>query len=77
MPPMPADLDIFRSAKLLIDQCGQDALLEAALKADELLDAGDLDGTRAHEIFDAAGWPDLDARRGPIVTEGNGTRPAE
>ena len=44
MPPMPSDLDIFRSAKLLIDQHGQDALIEAALKADELLDAGDLDG---------------------------------
>ena len=32
------------SAKLLIEQHGQDALLEAALKAGELLDAGDLDG---------------------------------
>ena len=41
---MSTDLDIFRSAKLLIDQHGQDALIEAALKADELLDAGDLDG---------------------------------
>ncbi len=41
---MPADIDIFRSAKLLIDKHGQDALLEAALKADELLDAGDIDG---------------------------------
>ena len=41
---MPTDLDIFRSAKLLIDQHGQDALIEAALKADELLDVSDLDG---------------------------------
>ncbi len=41
---MLTDLDIYRSARLLIDQHGQDALLEAALKADELLDAGDLDG---------------------------------
>ncbi len=41
---MPTDLDIYRSAQLLIDQHGQDALIEAALKADELLDAGDLDG---------------------------------
>ncbi len=40
------DLDIYRSAKLLIDQHGQDALLEAALRADELLDQGDLDGQR-------------------------------
>ncbi len=36
MPPMPTDLDIYRSAELLIDQHGQDALLEAALRADEL-----------------------------------------
>ncbi len=41
---MTSDHDIYRSAKLLIDQHGADALIEAALKADELLDAGDLDG---------------------------------
>ncbi len=42
-PPIP-DIDIYRSAKLLVEQHGVDALLEAALKADELLDAGDQDG---------------------------------
>jgi len=47
MPTMTTDLDIYRSAKLLIDQHGQDATLEAALKADELLGAGDLDGQAA------------------------------
>ena len=41
---MTTDLDIYRSAKLLIEQHGGDALIEAALKADELLDAGDCDG---------------------------------
>ncbi len=41
---MPPDLDIHRGAKLLIDQHGQDALIEAALKADALRDKGDLDG---------------------------------
>ncbi len=41
---MIPDLDIYRSAKLLIEQHGADALIEAVLKADELLDAGDLDG---------------------------------
>ncbi len=46
MPPIPTDLDIYRSAKLLLDRHGQDATHEAALKADELLDAGDLDGQR-------------------------------
>ncbi len=41
---MLTDLDIFRSAKILVEQHGADALIEAALKADELLDAGDFDG---------------------------------
>ena len=41
---MTADIDIYRSAKLLIDEHGQDAVLESAIRADELLDAGDLDG---------------------------------
>ena len=44
MPPTPSDLDIYRSAKLLIDQHGQDATHEAARRADALRDKGDLDG---------------------------------
>ncbi len=44
MPTMLTDLDIYRSAKILVEQHGADALIEAALKADELLDAGDRDG---------------------------------
>ncbi len=44
MPPMLSDLDIYRSAQLLVEQHGADPLIEAALKADELLDAGDRDG---------------------------------
>ena len=43
---MPSDLDILRSAMLLIDQHGEFASLEAAMRADELLDQGDLDGER-------------------------------
>ena len=38
------DLDIYRSAKLLIDQHGDSAAIEAAMKADAMLDKGDLDG---------------------------------
>ncbi len=38
MLPMPTDLDIYRSAKLLVEQHGQDALIEAAMKADQLLE---------------------------------------
>jgi len=44
---MLTDLDIYRSAKLLIDQHGPDTALEAARRADELRDKGDLDGQRA------------------------------
>ena len=43
---MVSDLDIYRSAKLLIDQHGEDASLEAAMRADKLLAAGDMDGKR-------------------------------
>jgi hypothetical protein len=35
------DPDIFRAAKLLIDQHGDDAALRAAQRADELLEDGD------------------------------------
>ena len=41
---MPDDLDIYRSAKLLIDQHGEDAPIFAAQQADKCLEAGDLDG---------------------------------
>ena len=41
---MTADLDIYRSAKLLIDRHGDDAVIEAAMKADKMLEQGDLDG---------------------------------
>ena len=41
---MDTNLDTFQPAKFLIEQHGADALIEAALKADELLDAGDFDG---------------------------------
>ncbi len=44
---MTSDLDIYRSAKLLVDQHGEDAALEAAMQADKLLAAGDMAGKRA------------------------------
>ncbi len=44
---MTTDIDIFRSAKALIDQHGEfEAELHAAMRADELLEAGDMDGRR-------------------------------
>jgi hypothetical protein len=41
---MIPDLDIYRSANLLVKQHGQDAPIHAAMRADEMLEAGDLDG---------------------------------
>ncbi len=38
------DLDIYRSAQVLVKQYGQDAPIEAAMRADAMLDKGDLDG---------------------------------
>ena len=43
---MIAEIDIYRSAKLLIDQHGDEASIEAALRADEFLDQGNIDGRR-------------------------------
>ena len=41
---MPDEIDIYRSAKLLIDQHGEDAPIFAAQQADRCLEGGDLDG---------------------------------
>ncbi len=41
---MIPDLDIYRSAQVLIKQHGQDAPIHAAMRADAMLDKGDLDG---------------------------------
>ena len=41
---MISDLDIWRAANLLIRQLGEDAELEAAKRADLMLERGDLDG---------------------------------
>ena len=41
---MTSDLDIYRSANELIEQHGEDAPIEAALRADELAADGDMDG---------------------------------
>ena len=41
---MTSDPDIFRAAKLVIDQHGKDAPLRAAERADELQEDGDIEG---------------------------------
>lgn len=37
-------LDIYRTAKLMIDQHGAEAKIQAAMKQDAMLERGDLDG---------------------------------
>ncbi len=43
-PVLPGDLDIYRSANELIKQYGDAADIEAAMRADERLAAGDVEG---------------------------------
>ncbi len=41
---MTPDLNIWRSANLIVKQHGEDAPIHAAMRADAMLEAGDLDG---------------------------------
>ncbi len=41
---MISELDIYRSAPVLVNQHGEDAPIHAAMRADAMLEAGDLDG---------------------------------
>ncbi len=41
---MTSDLDIYRPANALMKRHGEDAPIEAAIRADAMLEKGDLDG---------------------------------
>ncbi len=41
---MTSNLDIYRATNDLIKQHGEDAPLHAAMRADELMETGDMDG---------------------------------
>ena len=41
---MITDLDIYRSANVLVHEHGEDAALEAAQRADAMLERGDMEG---------------------------------
>ena len=41
---MTSDIDIYHSATVLIDQHGDNAAIHAAIRADQMLKQGDLDG---------------------------------
>ncbi len=53
---MTSDIDIYRSANELIKQFGDAADIEAAMRADERLAAGDMDGA-------VASWTGRSGRR--------------
>ncbi len=40
LPVMTPDLDIFRSAQVLVEHRGEDAPIHAAMRADAMLEAG-------------------------------------
>ncbi len=41
---MVDDIDVYRSAKVVIEQSGHDAPIHAAMRADAMLEKGDLGG---------------------------------
>ena len=47
VPAMTSDLDMYRAAHLLIRQHGEDAPIQAAMRADRMLEIGDLDAQAA------------------------------
>ncbi len=52
---MVEDIDIYRSANIIVMQHGKDAPIHAAMRADKFLEAGDLDGYAVwHRITAAA-----------------------
>ena len=46
---MTSDLDIYRTANVLVKHYGEDAAIEAAQRADAMLEKGSLDGNRLLE----------------------------
>ena len=41
---MTANLDIYRAANLLIERYGEDASIHASMRADAMMEKGDVDG---------------------------------
>ncbi len=56
---MTPDLDIYRSASVLVKQHGPDAPIHAGMRADAMLDKGDLDGYAVWKKIVKAGQESL------------------
>ena len=61
---MISDLDVYRAAKQLVDQHGADATILAAMRADALLEEGDIEGAAAWRAIVRA-IEELQRERGP------------
>ena len=61
---MASDLDIYRTANVLVKHYGEDAALEAARRADAMLEMGSLDGQRLLESPGAQHFAKLSRRSG-------------
>ena len=48
---MTSDIDTYRAAHLLIERHGDDTPVEAAMRADELMEAGDMDGQAVWKLI--------------------------
>jgi hypothetical protein len=44
------DIDIHRAARLMIRRYGEDAVIQAAMRGDELLTKGDKEGQHCHRV---------------------------
>ena len=65
---MTSDLDIYRSAKLLIDQHGEEAEIQAAIQVDANRHEGDIDGQRVWlRVIEAIKVLRRTNRRGDVV----------
>ncbi len=53
--PAPSSSDIYRTARLFIEQHGDEAPIHAAIRADAMLEAGDLDGQAVWKRIIVAG----------------------
>ena len=56
---MTSDLDIYRSARVLVKRYGPDAPIEGAMRADELLEKCNLDGYAVWKKIVKAGQESL------------------
>ncbi len=65
---MIPDLDIFRSAQALVKQHGEDAPIHAAMRADAMLEKGDLGGVATWQRIMRATKELLSKERPPEAT---------